>query len=253
MAAPVGRSASGLSFLALGGMAVIVMLCWWYLFHMAAGMATMTWDDRMVFTPWTPAYFLMMFLMWGIMMIAMMVPSAVPMILLYRRVALGNRQAGATLGMTLFVGGYLLTWMAFSLLATTLQWLLEQWALLSPMMRSRSLLFSGLVLLFAGIYQWSSLKQACLRHCRGSFMFISHHWRPGLLGAFRMGLVHGSYCIGCCGALMALLFVGGVMDLTVIALLAIVVLLEKVLPGGEWLARILGVLAFAAGLILIIS
>ncbi|WP_166263496.1 DUF2182 domain-containing protein [Marinobacter caseinilyticus] len=231
----------------------VMLLCWWYLAGLAAEMGAMAPGEMMAFKPWTPTYFALMLAMWSIMMIAMMLPSAAPMILLYRQVARKNHLIRGALGTALFAGGYLTVWAVFSLVATTLQWRLELWAVLSPAMRSQNVLFSGLVLIAAGIYQWSPWKQACLTHCRGPLFFITRHWQPGLAGAFEMGIVHGAYCVGCCGALMALLFVGGVMDLSVIAAIAVIVLLEKTIPGGEWLAKGLGVVAIGVGLGIIMS
>ncbi|TBW57704.1 DUF2182 domain-containing protein [Marinobacter halodurans] len=232
----------------LAALALVVLLSWWYLVDRAAGMdAGMTMGGMLTFHPWTPAYAVVMGLMWSIMMMAMMLPSATPMILLYRRVALHNRLPRIGLGTLLFAAGYIIVWLCFSVIATGSQWALEQWAILSPSMRSQSGLFSGLVLILAGLYQWSPWKTACLAHCRGPAAFVMHHWRPGTAGALRMGLAHGAYCLGCCWALMALLFVGGVMDLLVIAGLTVLVLLEKVLPGGDWLAKGVGALVAVVG------
>lgn len=235
------------SVVTMVGLIALTALSWWYLFGLAADMSVGGTGGLMTFRHWAPSYFGMMLVMWMVMMIAMMTPSAVPMVLLYRQVARRNRLSHASLGAWLFTAGYLVIWAVFSLLATSLQWLLDEQALLSPMMRSQSALFSGMTLIGVGLYQFSHLKQACLRHCRGPLFFISQHWRPGLRGAFRMGIVHGGYCVGCCGALMALLFVGGVMDLAVIAAIALVVLLEKIMPGGQKLARGLGIAAMALG------
>lgn len=232
-------------------LAVIGGLCWWYLVQMADGMTSMM--QAVSFHPWTPAYFAMMVVMWVVMMVAMMLPSAAPMILLYRQVARKNRLAYAALGTLLFALGYFVIWACFSVVATFFQWLLERQALLSPMMRSQSATFSGLILILAGVYQWSPIKAACLRHCRGPLFFIARHWHPGSVGAFRMGLIHGAYCVGCCGALMALLFVGGVMNLTVVAVIAGLVLIEKLLPRGEWLAAALGLVAVGLGLLVLVS
>lgn len=226
----------------------ITALSWWYLVDMAIDMDGMPPGEMMTFQAWTPGYFLMMFLMWSIMMVGMMVPGAIPMILLYRRVACYNRVPNVAVGTGLFVAGYLTTWFGFSLVATLLQWWLEQLAVLTPMLKSQNALFSGIVLIVAGVYQWSPLKDACLRHCRGPLIFITQHWRSGVTGAWRMGLEHGAYCVGCCLLLMTLLFVGGIMNLLVIALIAILVLLEKLLPGGRGLARALGSLAIAMGI-----
>jgi len=236
----------------LFALAAITALCWWYLVGLAIDMRQLPMAEMMAFQTWTPAYFFMMFLMWAIMMVGMMVPSATPMILLYRRVARYNRAPHAALGTGLFVAGYLTAWFGFSLVATTAQWWLEELAVLTPMMKSQNVVFSGMVLILAGLYQWSPLKEACLRRCRGPLAFITQRWRPGVGGAWRMGLEHGGYCVGCCLLLMALLFVGGIMDLALIALIAILVLLEKLLPGGPLLARVLGTLAMALGIGLLV-
>ncbi|MBW4934075.1 DUF2182 domain-containing protein [Marinobacter sp. F4206] len=246
-----GLIASG-SLVTLIGLLVMASLSWLYLFGLASDMAAMS-PGMMAFKHWTPEYFVLMVVMWGVMMVAMMTPSAAPMVLLYRQVARKNHLAGAMLGTALFAGGYLFVWMLFSILATALQWLLEEWALLSPQMRSQNQVFSGVVLIAAGVYQFTALKQACLRRCRGPLVFITRYWRSGLWGAFEMGIRHGAYCVGCCAALMALLFVGGVMDLSVIAAIAGVVLLEKLMPGGDWLARGIGALAIALGVILMVG
>lgn len=237
--------AAGLALAVVGG------LSWWYLFRMAEGMVPAT---RATSLPeWTPVYFVMMVVMWGVMMVAMMLPSAAPMILLYRQVARRNRIAGVFRATALFALGYFTLWLCFSLAATSVQWWLESLALLSPMMRSQSSAFSGAILILAGVYQWSPLKQTCLHHCRAPLLFLARHWHPGLTGAFRMGVAHGAYCIGCCGALMALLFVGGVMNLAIVAVIAVLVLLEKLVPGGQWLAVLSGLVAFVLGLGFLVS
>lgn len=240
------------SLVTLAGLLVIAGLSWLYIIGLAGDMASMS-PGMMTFKAWTPTYFALMLVMWGVMMVAMMMPSAAPMILLYRQVARKNNLAYAMLGTALFTSGYLLIWMVFSLAATALQWLLEEWALLNPQMRSQNQVFSGAVLIGAGIYQFSALKQACLRRCRGPLVFITRYWRSGLLGAFEMGIRHGAFCVGCCAALMVLLFVGGIMDLMVIAAIAGVVLLEKLMPGGEWLARAVGALAIGLGVVLVLG
>ena len=197
---------------------------------------------------WTPGYAVLMFFMWWIMMMAMMLPSAAPMILLFAMVNRRQREKGAPYVPTgMFAAGYLLVWGAFSLLAVGAQWGLEQSGLLSSMMASTSVLLGAGLLIAAGIYQLTPLKHACLRHCRSPLFFITHHWRPGDLGALRMGLEHGAFCTGCCWFLMALLFYGGVMNLFWIIGLAGFVLLEKTIPAGHWLGGITGGVLIAWG------
>jgi len=190
---------------------------------------------------WTWAYAFLMFGMWWVMMIAMMLPSAAPMILLF---ALVNRRSHAKgepyVPTAVFAGAYLVAWGGFSVIATALQWGLERAELLSPMMASSTVVLGAALLVLAGAYQLSPLKHACLRQCRGPIDFISRHWRAGRQGAFRMGVHHGLYCLGCCWALMALLFFGGAMNLYWIAGLAMFVLLEKTIPPGLRLASLSG-------------
>ncbi len=196
-------------------------------------------------TPWQPIEFVYVFAMWVVMMIGMMTPSAAPMILMYTRVGRQATSAGKPFASSAwFVGGYLAAWIAFSLAATSAQWGLDRAALLTPMMESASNILGGLVLILAGLYQWTPLKETCLSQCQSPFMFILRHggFRADPAGALALGLRRGLYCIGCCWALMALLFVGGVMNLLWIAALAILVLVEKVTPAGRIAARVAGVL-----------
>lgn len=181
--------------------------------------------------------------MWFVMMVAMMTPSVAPLVLIYGVVL--RRHAGSnwqTRGMTLaLLGGYLATWLVFSVAAAFMQELLEPAGLLSGMMLwSRSAALSAAVLATAGLYQMSPLKRACLSRCRSPVRFLTDHWRPGVLGAFGLGLRHGAFCVGCCGMLMALLFVGGVMNLAWIAALTVLVLAEKILPAGPRLGMLTG-------------
>jgi predicted metal-binding membrane protein len=202
---------------------------------------------------WTAGYAVLMFFMWWVMMTAMMLPSAAPMILLHgaidRKSAMGG--AGTPARGAAFAGGYLAVWALFSALAAGLQWGFEAAGLLSPMtLSSTNTAFAAAVLAAAGLYQLIPLKQACLRHCRGPVQFLTRHWRPGAAGAFRMGLRHGAYCLGCCWGLMALLFFGGIMNLYWIIVLAAMVLAEKLLPAGPLVSRLTGglFLLWAAGL-----
>ncbi len=234
-------------------------MAWAYLFLLASGMEPMGTGGAArtvggaVLEPalrtWTATEFAAMFVMWAIMMVAMMVPSAAPMILLHARV---QRQADVDWpgwSTWAFTGGYLTAWTGFSLVATLLQFLLERAALLSPMMVATSRWFGAGVLLAAGLYQLTPLKQACLQHCRSPLAFVTAHWRPGVRGAFAMGLHHGSYCVGCCWFLMALLFVGGIMNLLWIAFIAGFVLLEKLAPAARLVVRTSGVLLIGAAVV----
>lgn len=248
------------------GLAGIAALAWYYVLTGAGtGMSVLA-MTRIALSPgafagpgmamthaWTGEYWLIMVLMWWAMMIAMMVPSAAPVVLLYARTTRHAQQTGkiaaGLVPTASFAGGYLIAWLGFSLLAATLQFALEQAGLFSSMkIWSLDPWLSAGVLLAAGLYQLTPLKQVCLRHCRAPVAFLSKHWRPGRTGAVAMGIHHGVFCIGCCWVLMALLFVGGIMNLLWIAGLAVFVLIEKVAPGGQWLARAGGAACIAAAI-----
>lgn len=191
---------------------------------------------------WTLAYALVMFIMWWVMMTAMMLPSAAPMLLLFAAFNRTQQKQGAPFVPTsVFAAGYLAAWGGFSAVAIGLQWGLESLGLLSAMMESTNVLFCAGMFLAAGMYQLTPLKRACLRHCQNPFQFVTHHWRTGTAGAFRMGLEHGFFCLGCCWFLMVLLFVGGIMNLYWIAGLALFVLLEKMIPAGHWFCSLIGI------------
>ncbi len=191
---------------------------------------------------WTIGYALLIFVMWWLMMLATMLPSAAPMILLYA--ALTRKQVESRspyMGTGLFALGYLGVWAGFSAIAVVLQWQLARYALLSPMMVTTSVAVGALLLIAAGVWQFTPLKHACLRHCRAPAEFLATHWRAGQAGAVRMGLLHGLYCLGCCWTLMLLLFYGGIMNIYWIAGLATVILIEKIAPVGIWVSGLLGV------------
>jgi predicted metal-binding membrane protein len=205
-------------------------------------------------TGWDPAAWALSVAMWWVMMIAMMAPSAAPAILLYahvhRRVRGQGRVQDGLAPTGAFAAGYALIWLAFSVAAAALYWLLERGGIVSAAtMGSRSPWLSGGILIGAGLYQLSPLKNVCLSHCRAPASFLARHWRPGASGALRLGAMHGAYCVGCCWMLMALLFVGGVMNLAWIALLTLLVLIEKLLPGGRWAGRGAGVALIVWGLV----
>ena len=194
----------------------------------------------------TVHYALLTFLMWLVMMAGMMMPSVAPTVLLFDRVA-RRAAAGGTPPRTMaFVAGYLLVWLGFSVAATVLQVELIAAGWIDAMgVTARPWLTSGL-LLAVGIYQWLPAKRACLDHCRSPAEFLVTAYRPGAIGALRMGLQHGLYCLGCCWALMLLLFVGGVMNLLWVAVIAAVVFAEKLLVHGDWLRRLIGIAAVLA-------
>jgi predicted metal-binding membrane protein len=180
--------------------------------------------------------------MWAVMMVAMMLPSAAPTILLFAGVSRRRRQQGRpAVPVALFTLSYLLVWTVYAAVAATAQWQLHRLTLLSPTMASASPLLAGGLLIAAGLYQWMPLKGACLSHCRSPLGFFSTEWREGARGALLMGMRHGSFCVGCCWLLMALLFVAGVMNLVWVAAIAGFVLLEKLVRGGETLGKVAGV------------
>jgi predicted metal-binding membrane protein len=232
------------------GIAAVVVLAWIYLARgagMDTGMADMPDMPDMEPMPWSPSTAALLFVMWWVMMIAMMVPSAAPTVLLYATIE-RRREASASPAVDtwVFLGGYLLTWAGFCVVAVVAQWALQRSGLLSMAMASNSAWLGGAILLAAGLYQFTPLKGACLRACQNPLLFLSQHFRPGTAGALRMGSLHGSYCLGCCWFLMALLFVSGVMNLVWIAGIALYVACEKLLPLGRRLS-------YAAGMALLIS
>jgi predicted metal-binding membrane protein len=188
--------------------------------------------------------------MWAVMMLAMMTPSAAPVILIFAGMQRG--QSGRRLPVTLliFVAGYLTVWSGFSAAAAAAQWALHQAAMLSPAMKTASPWVGGAILIAAGIYQITPSKRACLAHCQSPLGFLMSHWRRGTAGAFRMGIAHGAYCVGCCWALMCVLFVVGVMNLAWVAALSVFVLVEKVGPAGQIVARVAGAVMVAAGILM---
>lgn len=202
------------------------------------------------YAPWTPTLALYLFIMWFVMMIGMMTPAAAPVVLLYMGVARHAAQGGHRFASALwFFSGYLLVWCGFSLVATLAHWLLESMAMMTPAMQAASRPLAAIALLAAGLWQWLPVKDACLARCRAPLSFIQQHggFRPDAAGAVRLGLLHGLYCVGCCWLLMLLLLVVGVMNLAWIAALMILVLVEKLAPGGRWIARAAGAAALLAG------
>jgi predicted metal-binding membrane protein len=237
----------------IGGLTGVAALAWAYMVYLAQGMAAMEggMDMKMAMPSvqiWAATDFIFMFIMWAVMMIAMMTPSAAPMVLAYA--GINRRRQGLPspyLATTLFLVGYLAVWTAFSAVATLAQWGLHSVALLSPMMASTSSVLGGVLLIAAGLFQLTPLKRTCLMHCRSPLGFFMTEWQEGMWGAFRMGLHHGNFCLGCCWLLMALLFVAGVMNLLWVATIAVYVLVEKILPAGHWVSVAFGLLIIGWG------
>jgi predicted metal-binding membrane protein len=224
----------------LASLAAAVVLAWLYLAemarHVAMGHLMMSPIDR----PWGSAELWGTLLMWVIMMAGMMLPGAAPLVLLFLR---SERHAGR--GRTpprviALTAGYLAAWALFSVVATALQWGLSEHALLAIDLRVSGPLLAGALFLAAGLYEWSPLKQRCLEQCQSPLFYLMRHHRPGLFGAFRLGAGHGAYCVGCCAVLMLLLFAGGIMNLTWIALLAALAFVQKLWRHGAWVSRIAG-------------
>lgn len=239
---------------------VVTALAWAYLVSLGRQMsAAMEYDTAMAAmgmdmrAPWGAPDAAFTFLMWVVMMIGMMTPSAAPVLVLFGGTAAARQERGLPLSALAFGSGYFAVWTAFSAAATLAQWGMREASLLSPSMRTSSALFASAILIVAGIYQLSPMKAACLSQCRSPLGVLMTNWRSGIGGAFRMGAHHGAFCLGCCWALMAVLFVVGVMNLLWVAILGSVVLLEKVSPAGAVVARVAGVVMVLAGIALLID
>jgi predicted metal-binding membrane protein len=210
-------------------------------------------DSGMAAGPWQIASLALTFLMWSVMMVAMMLPSAMPAMVLYGSILRKNRDAGSVLpSIWIFAAGYVSVWTGFALAAAILQVALDSSGLLTPMMSSASPWLTGGLLVLAGIYQWLPIKDACLHKCREPMTFFLMRWRAGAAGAFRMGAEHGLYCVGCCWAIMLLLFAAGVMNLLWVALIAAYVLVEKLFPKGRFIGRLAGAVMATVGVAMII-
>lgn len=229
----------------LAGVVVISLLSWGYTVWLAADMQAAAMP---ALQSWSAIELAMLFIMWVVMMVAMMLPSATPMLLMFAKMnPTKDSHADTGLRVALFAAGYLAVWSGFSAAAALAQWIMHAAALLSPQMVSTSHVLGGLLLVGAGVFQWTPLKQRCLAKCRSPLGFLLSEWRPGVSGAFVMGLRHGALCVGCCWALMLLLFVTGVMSVLWIALICAFVMVEKALPAGQWIAGAAGVVLVGCG------
>ncbi|NOS70492.1 MAG: DUF2182 domain-containing protein [Verrucomicrobia bacterium] len=245
----------------VAALTAIALLAWGYMVYEASAMYNtgvcrcagmkMSGPDT---EPWSTATLLPLFIMWAEMMVAMMIPSAAPMILTFAMVQRKRREQERPFVPTgMFLLGYLIVWTGFSAVAAFAQWILHARALLSPMMVSTSPVLGGVLLIVAGLFQWTPFKNACLTHCRSPLSFLMTDWREGRWGALVMGLKHGAFCTGCCWFLMALLFVAGVMNVWWIAILTVFVLLEKVVPRGLFVGKVAGVFLAGWGLWLMVA
>lgn len=231
------------------------LLSWLWLISLSRGMydnnpAAMPGMAMPMLMPssWVGATFGLTFAMWWVMMIGMMLPSAAPMILMFATVNRNKRASGQEfVPVSVFTLGYLLVWGCFSAGATLAQWALDELAMRSALLSTTGPVLGGGLLIAAGVYQFTPLKQACLSHCRSPLTFVLNDWRDGRVGALRMGIAHGTFCLGCCWVLMALLFVVGVMNLPLVAAVAAFVFVEKLLPGGAWIGRLGGGAMVALG------
>ena len=239
---------------------LITLLAWVYLFRaerqMAADMEhhqTMAEMGMTMDMSWGRTEFLLTFAMWAVMMVGMMAPSAMPVILLFAGTRAAKVARGVSSMTSLFALGYIAVWTAFSLGATLAQWALQNAAVMSHAMTTSNPRISGAILIAAGLYQLTPWKGSCLSHCRSPLGFLMTNWRDGGWGAFRMGWRHGLYCLGCCWALMCVLFVVGVMNLMWIAVLTVFVLVEKTGRAGAALARLAGLCIIVAGVVKLAS
>ena len=241
-------------FIIGGGLLGIALLAWAYLFYDAKRMNAGSACCNLAAMNAAPINtVLALFVMWSVMMVAMMLPSALPMVLTFAAVSRNRRAAGrAHVSVAMFVAGSVVVWSAFSVLAAAAQWLLHRSLLLSSEMASTSSILAGVLLLIAGIFEFTPLKRKCLTHCRGTVEFIMTRWREGRGGALRMGVEHGVFCTGCCWALMALLFILGVMNLLWVAALTILVCVEKMLPARAHVSFAIGLLLASSGVYVLI-
>jgi predicted metal-binding membrane protein len=234
-------------------LAAVIALSWLYVYRQMGAMQGMT-DITMpaAYIPWNPADFALNMGIWWAMMPGMMLPSAAPMILTFATINRHKRRRGQPFVPTMvFMSGYLISWGLFGVFATLADWSLERAALISPMTGRLVPLLGAIVVIAAGIYQLTPLKAVCLTHCRSPFDFVLNHWRDGAIGALRMGLAHGLFCLGCCWFLMVLLFAAGIMSVLWMAAITVFVFVEKLFPAGEWIARISGVAMLGFGIYLV--
>ena len=244
----------------MAALGVIAGLAWAYIGYLALDMRRMDGGAMGVdaamprLEAWNLVDLAMVFVMWSVMMVAMMLPAVSNMLLAFATINRRRRERQEPFVATaVFLCGYLLVWVGFSAVATLIQWGLQSAALLSPMMVGTSPVLGGALLIAAGVFQWTPIKDVCLAHCRSPMGFILSDWREGTGGAVLMGLHHGAFCVGCCWVLMSLLFVAGVMNLLWVAAITVFVVIEKLTPRGDVVGRITGGILVVAGLVLLVQ
>ena len=242
------------------GLVTAIVLAWFFLLREAAAMHAMAAEARahaamgmagMTMRAWGASDWFALFVMWSVMMVGMMLPSAAPVIMLVLGAYRLRRDSQARLAAVAFIAAYLVVWTTFSAAAALGQLELHRAAVLSDDMRLHSAVVSGVLLVLAGVYEWVPFKNQCLVQCQAPLAFLSQHWRAGVSGGFLMGARHGAFCVGCCWLLMTLLFVLGVMNLLWIAALAAIVLLEKLWRYGLVVGRVAGLAAGVWGIYLL--
>jgi predicted metal-binding membrane protein len=244
-------------FIIISGLFILCSLSWVYIIYLSRQMNPMNMDAFLFAMPmtstWTGVDFWLIFLMWFVMMIAMMTPSVTPLILIFTLVNRQKRQQqNPFVSAGYLLGGYFMIWAVFSLLATSLQWLLQHISMLNSEMETTNKILGGTLLIAAGIFQFSLLKRKCLHYCRTPIDYIHCNWKEGKTGALRMGIENGIYCLGCCWILMILLFVSGIMNLLWISLIALFVLIEKALSRSKWISYMAGVILLIYGTMILI-
>lgn len=237
---------------------ILCVLSWLYIIYLNNQMHPMNMDALFFAMPMTPRWswtdFVLLFLMWFVMMIAMMTPSVTPLVLIFALINRKRQQRqNPYVPSGYLLSGYFLVWAAFSLFATFLQWLLQQASLLDPEMVTTNKVLGAIILIMAGTFQFTPLKNSCLRNCHSPIGFIHRYWKDGKNGALRMGIQNGIYCLGCCWILMIVLFVSGIMNIFWIAIISLFVLIEKVLPSVKVISLIAGIALIAYGVIVLLQ
>jgi len=236
----------------------ITFLSWVYIIYLYNQMVYMDMNALFFAMPMTPEWtyidFILLFFMWLVMMIGMMTPSVSPLVLIFAKVNRQKKQqAHPFVNSAYLIAGYFVIWAVFSLLATFLQWLLQNVSLLSPEMKSTNKMLGGVILIASGIFQFMPIKQSCLKHCRSPLAFVTQHWKEGKRGALKMGIENGFYCLGCCWILMLLLFVTGIMNLLWVAIIALFVLAEKILMQVKWIPYVAGAVLILYGIFFLVQ